>query len=91
MYKNKAKESVSKVPFQGELLYLMTEKETDISWKSLIYQVPRGAAPDNLERGGVKVGWRAVDSYVHSDTCSSAASSHSTNSSTVVTAVSHIW
>ena len=35
----------------------MAEEETDIAWKSLIYQVPRGpgATPDNLERWGVRV------------------------------------
>ena len=58
---NKAKQT----PFQGELLVLLTEEESDISWKSLIFSVPKGvmawavractnslATPDNLARWG---------------------------------------
>ena len=67
LYKKKAQEAASKVPFQGEMS-LMAEEEMDIAWKSLIYQVPRGAmgwavrackqtraTPDNLQSWGVRV------------------------------------
>ena len=68
IYKKKAQEEAGKVAFQGELLSLMAEEKTDISWQSLIYRVPRGvmawavractqtlATPDNLQRWGVRV------------------------------------
>ena len=42
IYKKKAEEAASKVSFQGELLTLMAEEKTDISWQALIYRVPRG-------------------------------------------------
>ena len=68
IYKQKAHEGASKVPFQGELLSLMAQEEMDMAWRSLIYRVPRGvmawavractqtlATPDNLQRWGVRV------------------------------------
>ena len=61
LFKAKAEEDASKIPFQGALL-LAQEKE-DISWQGIIYKVPRGvmalavragtntlATPDNLAR-----------------------------------------
>ena len=68
MYQKRAQEAAGKVPFQGELMSLMNEEKMDITWQSLIYQVPRGvmgwavractqtlATPDNLRRWGVRV------------------------------------
>ena len=33
IYKKKAQEAASKVPFQGELLSLMAQEETDMAWR----------------------------------------------------------
>ena len=73
IFERKAREAASKVPFQGELLSLMAEESTNMSWKSLIYKVPRGvmgwairactqtlATPDNLQRWGVRVDPKCV-------------------------------
>ena len=43
LFQRKTEEEEAKVPFQGELVRLMAEEESDISWRSLIYQVPRGS------------------------------------------------
>ena len=37
-----ANTKAAEAPFQGELLTLLREEESDITWKSLIYPVPRG-------------------------------------------------
>ena len=68
IYEKRAQEAASKVPFQGEMLSLLAEEKTNITWQALIYQVPRGvmgwavsactqtlATPDNLRRWGVMV------------------------------------
>ena len=71
VYREKAEEDASKIPFQGAMLSLLAEEKEDISWQALIHQVPRGvlawtvrvgtnslATPDNLARWGVRVDTR---------------------------------
>ena len=41
-YKDKANKKAADIPFQGELLTLLGQEQSDITWKSLIYSVPRG-------------------------------------------------
>ena len=61
----KANSKETETTFQGELLTLLGEEESDISWKAIIYSVPRGvmfwavcsctnslATADNLARWG---------------------------------------
>ena len=77
----RADKQAADAPFQGELLTLLGEEEADITWKSLIYAVPRGvmswairactnslATPDNLARW-VKV----VDSTCKMEGCNNVA------------------
>ena len=62
---NKAKEASSKLVVQGEFARTVEEENSEIDWKSVIYQVPKGvmafacraatntlASPDNLARWG---------------------------------------
>mgnify|MGYP007025700188 CR=1 FL=1 len=73
LFKEKAEEDASKIPFQGALLTLLAQEKEDISWQGLIYKVPRGvmawavragtntlATPDNLARWGVRVDTKCV-------------------------------
>ena len=68
IYKRRSAEAAAQLGFQGQLLTLLEEEDQDISWKSLIYRVPRGvmawavragtntlATPDNLSRWGKQV------------------------------------
>lgn len=71
LYRDKAEEDATKIPFQGAMLSLLAEEKEDISCQALIHQVPRGvlawavragtntlATPDNLARWGVRVDTR---------------------------------
>ena len=71
--KQKAVEAAKAVPCQGQLLTLLNEEEQDITWKSLIFKIPRGllawgvractntlATPDNLRRWGHMVDARCA-------------------------------
>ena len=77
----RADKQAADAPFQGELLTLLGEEEADITWKSLIYAVPRGvmswairactnslATPDNLARWG-----KVVDSTCKMEGCNFVA------------------
>ena len=80
-YVASANRRAAEIPFQGELLTLLGQEETDISWKSIIYSVPRGvmswairsctnslATPDNLARWG-----KIVDPKCYMEGCSNTA------------------
>ena len=77
----RADKQAADAPFQGELLTLLGEEEADITWKSLIYAVPRGvmswairactnslATPDNLARWG-----KVVDPKCYMEGCNNTA------------------
>ena len=64
-YITKANSKAAETTFQGELRTLLGEEDSDISWKAIIYSVPRGvmswavrsctnslATKDNLARWG---------------------------------------
>ena len=76
-----ANRKAAETPFQGELLSLLGQEDNDISWKSLIYSVPRGvmswavrsctnslATPDNLARWG-----KVVDPKCYMEGCNNNA------------------
>ena len=76
-----ANKTAAETPFQGELLALLGQEDSDISWKSVIYSVPRGvmswavrsctnslATPDNLARWG-----KVVDPKCYMEGCNNTA------------------
>ena len=80
-YLEKHNKKAEETPFQGEMVTLLAQEEADISWKSLIYAVPRGvmswalractnslATPDNLARWG-----KIVDPTCTMDGCNTMA------------------
>ena len=42
IYRRRSAEAAARLGFQGQMLTLLEEEDQDISWKSLIYRVPRG-------------------------------------------------
>ena len=41
-YLDKANQKAADTPCQGEMVTLLGQEETDISWKAVIYAVPKG-------------------------------------------------
>ena len=75
VFRKRAEEEATRIPFQGDMLSLLAQEREDISWQAAIHQVPRVvlawavragtntlSTPDNLARkeGGQQVSDRQL-------------------------------